>query len=130
MKIFIINTLYEPNIIGGAERSVQILAEELVRCGNNVTVATLNPDKGILTRHINGVKVIYIGLKNIYWPYQKNKPKILRPLWHAIDSHNPLMASLIGELLLKEKPDVVHTNNIRGFTVATWKVIKKHNYPL
>ncbi|HCA5778275.1 TPA: glycosyl transferase family 1, partial [Klebsiella pneumoniae] len=42
MNIVLFNTLYYPYRIGGAEVSVQILAEELVAKGNNVTVVSLS----------------------------------------------------------------------------------------
>ena len=41
MKIMIFNALYYPYRVGGAEISVQLLAEELVRQGNKVCVVTL-----------------------------------------------------------------------------------------
>ena len=41
MKIAIINTLYAPNKVGGAEKSVQILAENFSDLGNDVIVICL-----------------------------------------------------------------------------------------
>lgn len=45
MKIMIFNTLYFPYRIGGAEVSVQILAEELVNQGHSVRVVSLTEEK-------------------------------------------------------------------------------------
>lgn len=45
MKILIVNTLYSPFKVGGAEVSVQILAEELVMKGHSVRVVTLHNEK-------------------------------------------------------------------------------------
>ena len=42
MKVLIVNVLYPPHKIGGAEKSVSLLAEALVRAGDEVVVATLD----------------------------------------------------------------------------------------
>lgn len=42
MKILIVNTIYAPFKVGGAEVSVQLLAEELVKNGHSVLVVTLH----------------------------------------------------------------------------------------
>lgn len=41
MKIMVVNTLYAPYSVGGAEISVQILCEELAKQGHQVRVITL-----------------------------------------------------------------------------------------
>ncbi|MEW5925030.1 MAG: glycosyltransferase, partial [Candidatus Zixiibacteriota bacterium] len=65
MKILIVNSLYYPNITGGAERSVQLLAEGLHKTGMDVVVvSTADQDK---TDVINEIKVYYINIPNLYW---------------------------------------------------------------
>lgn len=77
MKIMIFNSLYYPYRVGGAEISVQLLAEELVRIGHDVKVITLHEQKSRLEDVLNGVKVVYLPLKNIYWGFpNKTKSKI------------------------------------------------------
>jgi len=49
VKIAIINTLYYPNVVGGAERSVQFLAEGLVKKGHEVVVICTAPVQRIQT---------------------------------------------------------------------------------
>lgn len=41
MKILIVNNLYYPNLVGGGEVSVQILAEGLKKIGHDVMVISL-----------------------------------------------------------------------------------------
>ena len=55
MKIAIVNTLYAPNKVGGAEKSVQILAEKLYFKGNDVIVICLGKED--LTYELNGIIV-------------------------------------------------------------------------
>lgn len=131
MKILMINTLYHPYKVGGAEVSVQLLAEELVRQGHIVRVACLHNKNKKFLDTINGVEVVYLPLVNKYWPFGKYQPtKFEKILWHILDNYNPSMAQLIENELMQFKPDIVHTNNITGFSVAIWSKIKKANIPL
>src|SRR5450432_3625911 len=43
MRILIVNTLYPPLQVGGAEKSVSLLAEALGRTGDEVSVVSLHP---------------------------------------------------------------------------------------
>jgi glycosyltransferase involved in cell wall biosynthesis len=131
MKILIINTLYYPNFIGGSERSVQLLAEALVQDNHQVVVISTSPNPGIKVDWINSVKVYYVGLKNLYWQFgSQENPSILKPLWHTLDSYNPCMAQAVADILDTEQPNLVHTNNIGGFSVLVWQAVKQRKLPL
>jgi glycosyltransferase involved in cell wall biosynthesis len=131
VRILFINTLYTPNVVGGAERSVQFLAESLVQLGHQVAVVSLTSRGGIYVDWVNGTKVYYVGLKNLYWPIgSKENPKLLKPLWHVLDTYNPLMARQVAHVLDAERPDLVHTNNLSGFTALTWQLVKQRHVPL
>ena len=126
MKILLINSLYFPNFIGGAERSVQILAESLVAKGNQVSMICLAKKDGEAV--INGVKVYYLKLANIYWPFGQRHSLLSKISWHALDIRNRTMARHAGKIIMAEQPDVVHTHNLTGFSVAIWKEAKKGNF--
>lgn len=131
MRVLIINTLYHPYKIGGAEVSVQILAESLAKEGHSVRVLALHDNNFIKEDIVNDVEVCYLPLKNIYWPYGHRKyPPVKRLIWHLIDQYNPLMANMVGKEIDKFVPDVVHTNNLAGFSVSVWDAIKKRNIKL
>ncbi len=131
MKIAIINSLYTPNILGGGELSVQYLAEAIKNNGHDVVVLTLSPRSKTEVEVVNGIRVYYIGLKNIFWPFtQKSRWAAMKILWHLIDTHNPFMRREVVRILKAEKPDVVHTNNVRGFSVDIWREINKMAIPL
>lgn len=134
MKILFINTLYSPNVVGGAERSVQFLAESLVQEGHEAVVLTTIAGNETKVDSLCGVKIYYIGIKNLYWQYQnyrdKGNPTALKPIWHAIDTYNPWMAEAVARIIDAEQPDLVHTNNLSGFSVSVWQVIKKRQLPL
>lgn len=132
MRILIINTLYSPYKVGGAEVSVQLLAEGLVSAGNQVRVLSLHEFNYIKRDIINGVEVCYTPLMNIYWPFKKDfeASKIKKLIWHTLDNYNPLMKKSVTREILDFKPDVVHTNNLAGFSVSAWTAAKEHNIRL
>ncbi len=128
MKILIFNTLYTPNLLGGAERSVQLLAEGLVEEGHQVTVCTTS-DK-TYSEEINGVSVEYLKVPNLFWGFNiKSYKSYAKLVWHFIDSFNFLASSKIKKFIKRNKPDVIHTNNLAGFSVIVWKLAKKMGIP-
>ncbi len=132
MHVLIINTLYPPLTVGGAERSVCLLAEALVRSGDRVSVVTLHPGSEETVEKVNGVRVYRLPMDNHYWPFGRaSKPSVpARLLWHVSDSWNRRAARRVARILDQEMPEVVHTNVICGFSVAVWREAKKRNMRL
>lgn len=126
MKILIANNLYHPYRVGGAEISVQTLAENLQKRGIKVAVLTLGEYE--VKDVVNGVQVWRLKLKNDYWPYKSlNKHKFQKLVWHYKDRLNQGYNSKILEILDDFCPDIVHTNNLLGFSVALWELAEKRN---
>lgn len=126
MKIIIINTLYYPERVGGAEISVQLLAEGLVAQGHLVRVLCLSKDKARRESNLNGVSIVYLPLRNIYWPFENSqKSRVKKIFWHLLDQYNFLMKASVGKELDSFGPDLVHTNNLAGFSVAVWDAAKE-----
>lgn len=131
MRILLVNSLYYPNIRGGAERSTQILAESLVQCGNDVHVASLAKRGEANTFDCNGVTVHALELANAYWPFGEESRGVLRGgYWHLRDAYNRSMQHRIDELLLHLRPTVVNTQNLTGFSVSVWPAVKLRGLPL
>ena len=129
MKILIVNTLYPPEIIGGAEVSVSLLAETLAQRGQRVSVVCLQRGQTQSVDERNGVRVYRLPLDNDYWPFgQDVKPSSMQRLkWHLQDTWNRKAAARFAEILDIEKPDVVHSNNLTGFSVSLWSEAKRRN---
>ncbi|SPX55010.1 glycosyl transferase family protein [Klebsiella pneumoniae] len=75
---------------------------------------------------LNGVHIAYLPLKNMYWPFQASSASKLRKrcgIFLILIIH--FMARAMRKELSKFSPDVVHTNNLSGFSVAAWRVAKK-----
>lgn len=126
------NTLYPPLIVGGAEKSVALLAEALVRSGDEVSILSLSPGPDIRIEERNGVLVYRLPLRNIYWPFERKTTLniVAKALWQLRDAWNLRAAEEAGRILDIERPDVVHTNNISGFSVAIFGEVRRRNMRL
>jgi glycosyltransferase involved in cell wall biosynthesis len=117
MNIAILNTLYSPNRLGGAEISVQLISERLVEIGHVVDVISLDIKANLKPRaEINGVTVHYLPLRN-FWPVE------ISGVWRKIifflaDSFNIASAFDLWKILRKCKPTIIYANNFLGFSYS------------
>ncbi|MDD3818292.1 MAG: glycosyltransferase family 4 protein [Actinomycetota bacterium] len=129
MKVMLVNSLYYPDIIGGAEKSTQIIAENLKKSGIDTVVVTVSDTDRI--DYINGVKVYYVYHSNVYWSYySKTKKSFLKVFWHLVSLYNFSILRRVDAIIKIEAPDIVNTNNLSEFSAGIWKVIKKNKIPL
>ena len=125
MKILIANTLYDPVRLGGAEVSTQILAEGLAASGIEVCVVCATGTEGDRVAMVNGVKVYYLRLANLYWPYdQAQRSPAAKILWHAIDVHNVFMQPKLRRIVETERPDIINTSNLSCLSIGLWKIAR------
>ncbi len=132
MKLTLVNALYHPYQVGGAEKSVQLLAEALARQGHTVSVIALHPEKDVQRRTHNGVEAIHIPLSNSYWPYDNKARRgfLSRTGWHLRNIWNSATAASAGRILDDLRPDVVHVNVSTGFSAALLPEILSRKIPL
>jgi glycosyltransferase involved in cell wall biosynthesis len=132
VKVVLIGSMYPPYAWGGAEKAIAMLAEALVRKGHNVVVVTLHPGYLERTEERNGIRIYHLPLDNLYWPFtRETKPRpLMRIAWHLREMWNWKAARRVGRILDLEAPDVVHTHNIGGFSVAIWRAVKEREIQL
>jgi len=131
VKLLFISSLYHPCQVGGAEKVVRILAESVLEHGHEPVVITTQDSSVNCSKVVDGVKVHYLALKNIYWPWErKGRSEIAKAAWHGIDRYNPVMARAVARLLDNEKPDLVNTHNLTGLSTAVWESVKARGLPL
>ncbi len=130
MKLLTICNLYPPYISGGAEIAAQVIAEGMKNYGFSSVVVSIAPENRI--EEVNGVKVYSVTKKNLYhfFPKRPRRPWPIRLMWHLLDLYNPWMDQVVGRILDAERPDVVHTHDIAGFSGAVWKATKRWGLPL
>lgn len=130
MRILLLSANYNLPVEGGAERSLRFLAEGLVDLGHEVKVASIgNADAKEVVRGV-GHKRLRHG--NIYSPTPPARARhpLLKFVWHAIDSYNPIMAQRFGAVIDEFGPDLVHTNVMAGVSVSAWPTVKRRGLPL
>ena len=131
MKIVLLNALFPPNVVGGAERSVEMIAHGLAQRGHDVVAVSATEERTARCDTVGPIRSWYLPLANIYWPFPFAKASGARKLlWHAIDSVNPAMVKAFGTILDRETPDVVHTNNLVGFSAAAWCAASRRGIPI
>jgi len=131
MKILFVNSLYAPDLKGGAERSVKRLADLHRRAGDQVSVLTTHGGQGTVTDVVDGVEVHRLSPHNIYWVNQPDQPgAIKRMIWHGMDSFNPGMYLEARRWIQKIQPDVISAQNLSGLSAAVWQAAKELGVPV
>lgn len=123
MKILFINVFYYPDIIGGAEISVKKLAEGLAKEGHEVSILTT----GVKSQSeiINGVNIRRIKINNIHSPIEEISANGIRKIiYKGLDICNVFNYHIIKKEIQKINPDIVNINNIYGFSLIVYKVVK------
>ncbi len=121
MKIVLGSFRYEPNAGGGAVAVLRVLANELLRAGDEVVVVTTHPQKQIQVDWEQGVKIYRLPPRNLYWVGLKNEqPLWKRSFWQLVDTWNPGLYLSFRRLFREEKPDIIHIHKMRGLSPSIW----------
>ncbi|MGE7371170.1 glycosyltransferase family 4 protein [Neorhizobium sp. NPDC001467] len=132
MRIALFSALYptpkHPKIVGGAEVFARQFAEALVAGGDDVMVMCNALNGRRETEFVNGVRVEFIPVRNLYAPFQERQNPAMRMLWHVIDDWQTAHPA-IAELLDDFRPDVINSNTINGLTADIWRVAKRQKIP-
>ena len=124
MRIVFVSNLYPPYVVGGAELTLQTLAEEMLRVGHGVSVVTLAIDGRERVDKVNGVSVHRITARALHGPFGPARSALQKLLWHWRDRYDIEVAEKIGRIMRVAAPDVVSTHNLTGFSSAVWDVAR------
>ncbi|MCG0013173.1 glycosyltransferase [Vibrio parahaemolyticus] len=122
-RICVFNTLYAPNRKGGAEKSVQLVCEQLSCKGYKVDVVSIWDKVSPTYENINGVDSYKWKPYNVYsvHNYSQNETGLLiKFVWQILDFFNLFMLFKSICFFSKKKPDIVWTNNLSGFSLSIW----------
>lgn len=126
MKILLVNNLYEPNIVGGAELSVKALADALEGRGIDVLILTL----GVGDTENKIKRLNYSGLTSV-WPVCNERNSLKRLYFQFCgDLRINNLSAKIQKVLVSFKPDIVHTNNLAGIGTEIWKISHRLHIPV
>lgn len=126
MKVALLHCIYKPDYRGGAEVMVENIAKAIKNSEKDIFVVSV----GRSDRHeiIDGVDVFRVKSFNIFNFLDINRqPTWKRLLWHIIDLANDIQTWKIFKLLLKEKPDLIISNNLKGLGYGTPLLAKLMN---
>ncbi|GLK47808.1 glycosyl transferase [Brevundimonas intermedia] len=130
MRVLLVNSLYPPQDVGGAERSVEQLARGLVAAGVTVSAATLVETGGGVEMR-DGVRVHRLPLRHVYWPYGgRRRTGVMRALWHGLEAASPLMDPAVSRVAQMEQPDLIHAHVLTGFAGAVHRAARRAGLPL
>lgn len=131
MRICFIANLYPPLARGGAGRVVSEEVHALKREGHEVSVITaedVREDGSVEPRMTveDGVRVYRFFPLNLYFYGELGRHGMLsRMAWNFWDLINPHAASVVRRILEDEKPDVVHTHNLKGIGFSIPGVLRR-----
>jgi glycosyltransferase involved in cell wall biosynthesis len=131
MRICLINNLYPPHAKGGAERVVSEEAQALKALGHDICVITAVPlpddgDASVKFSDEDGIRVYrFYPLNLFFYGELVRHGSLVRSIWHLWDLVNPFTARTVREILKRERPDVVHTHNLKGIGFGTASAIRR-----
>lgn len=131
MKIIYFNTLFEPIIVGGAEKSLKNLVDSLIKFNNvEAVIVTINPENKDEISYINGIKVYRLAYRNTRFIFDDDNSRLKKIRWHLNEFDNRRFYSVIRDIIVSENPDIIHTNNLLGFSSLPIEVAKEYNKPV
>lgn len=129
MHILIVNSYYYPEIEGGAEYSVKMLAETLVKNGHMVSVICTSEEN--IHENIKGVDIYRFKSKCLVRTkdcYKKNT--VIRKAHRLLDVYNPFNYKVLDRLVKMINPDVIHSNGLYDISPIIWRVAKANKISL
>lgn len=132
MKVLIVNNFFEPNIVGGAERSVQYLCEGLAALGWEVEVVTLSFSGCSYRESLNSYSINYVQrFVSRFSPLNKRRTFLGRLAFQFLaEVWLPSERQAIIKVFESFNPDIVLTNNLAGFGTFPWRVSNAHSIPV
>ena len=125
MRIAIVNSHYYPDEHGGAERSLRFLAEAAVALGHECTVFTTGDARE--STELNGVGIERFSLRKRPAVSAAARAKLM---WHLRDTYSSAGAVEMSNAIRQFAPDVAHTNNLSGISVALWGCLRRMDIPI
>lgn len=116
-----LSSVYAPQRVGGAEKVVELLAEQSVLRGHDVTVAHIAPRPSPpWTQH--GVTVHPLPHRNPLRIEDSGRHALLRQANKLATLFNVLTTADVARLLSRLRPDIVHTHSMVEFSPWVWQV--------
>src|SRR5260221_12061641 len=130
MRILLVSDWFKPNVIGGAEISVESLARGFMRSGHQVAVASLRTTARLVREEIDGIQHFGIPLGGMgRSPLETARTNVDSLLWQLACEHTSDVPRHLDRSLLEFLPDAVVTNNLAWLSTRIWNVIAAREIP-
>ena len=129
-RILHLSSLYPPHIVGGAERSVSMLAEAQAAAGWDVAAACLTPGEAAEETR-NGVAVFRMPHGNDFWLEDWPRYGQRRREWAKFKQQaNIAIERRFGAVIDRVRPDVVHTHSLVDVSTRVWHAARRRGVPI
>lgn len=130
MRILHLSMLYPPHILGGAERSVAMLAEAQTALGHQVAAACTTPND-FSKEERNGVTVYRMPHETSFWAEEWPQHSKLARGWRKFKQQfNYKLRDHFARALDDFKPDVVHTHSMVDVSTTIWEAATQRGLPI
>lgn len=130
MRVLYVNKLYPPDSGGGAEVTLASIVQGMRARGIEARVVTTSAAPERVVDEVEGVPVVRLPLRNLYWHNDTRKrPRALTLLWHGIDTYNLAMQRALRREIDAFAPDLVSFHNLVGFSAAAWTAAAEAGIP-
>lgn len=122
--------LYPPHILGGAEKSVAMLAEAQTALGHDVAAACTTPEA--FTRETrNGVAVFRMPHETSFWAEEWPRHSKLERGWRKFkQQYNYRLRDHFAQVIDEFAPDVVHTHSMVDVSTTVWLAAAARKLPI
>ena len=130
MRILHLSMLYPPHILGGAERSVAMLAEAQSALGHQVAAACTTPGEFLRERR-NGVDVFRMPHETAFWAEEWPRHGKLERGWRKFTQQfNFRLRAHFAQVIDEFAPDIVHTHSMVDVSTTVWQAAADRNRPI
>jgi glycosyltransferase involved in cell wall biosynthesis len=129
-RILHLSSLYPPHIVGGAERSVSMLAEAQVAAGWKVGAASITPG-GIVEEERNGVRVFRMPHSNDFWLEDWLRHSQRQREWAKFKQMwNTGIERWFGAVIDRFRPDLINTHSLVDISTRVWRAARNRDIPV
>jgi glycosyltransferase involved in cell wall biosynthesis len=130
LRILHLSSLYPPHIVGGAERSVSMLAEAQAAAGWDVAAACLTPGDAAEEER-NGVQVFRMPHGNDFWLEDWTRHSQRQREWAKFKQQTNFgIERRFGAVIDRFRPDIVNTHSMVDISTRVWHAAGRRGVPI
>lgn len=127
MKILFVNTWFYPNMSGGSQNSVKLLAGELYKNGHDVAVFSVDKISEEEFLEIDGIRLFktLASPYDLFYMYSSKKTFSTMLKNKYFEFYNKNLEMKFKQCLEEYQPDIVHFNSVSGMPLTLMKIAKQ-----